>query len=200
MVTRALLLFSAVALVVLVGATPAHADEGDDDDPGFNMLDMRFGLGSLPIDGASSLTVSLGLGVEHPVFKKTRMFGEYEWMWLADRGSERTYMIAPPPPERHGTGQRASFGLRRELLGKGSHSFRAFLDGELGGGCALTNDNMRGFQPIPAGFVGMRVGYDVYSREDDSPSRTFEFELLFRLLAVPDGMGTLFGVGMAWGN
>jgi hypothetical protein len=200
MVTRTLLLFSTIALALLGGATPAHADEGDDDDdPGFNMLDMRFAMGALPMDGPA-LTVSLGLGVEHPVFKKTRVFGEYEWMWLFDRANERTYMITPPPPERHGTGQRALIGLRRELLGKGRRSFRAFIDGELGGGLAIANDNMHGFQPLPTGFVGLRAGYDVYSREDDSPSRTFEFELLFRMLAVPDGMGTLFGLGMAWGN
>jgi hypothetical protein len=198
MVTRAF--FAVLTLVTLSSVAPAHADDDDDDNPAFNMLDTRFSMGALPMDGAPALTVSLGLGVEHPVFKKTRVFGEYEWMWLFDRPTERTYMLDPPPPERHGTGHRAMMGLRRELVGKGAHSFRAFIDGELGGGLALTNDNMRGFQTLPTGFVGLRAGYDVYSREDDSPSRTFELELLFRMIAVPDGMGGLFGLGMAWGN
>jgi len=194
-------LFAVVALATFARLTPALADEGDGaDDPGFNMLDIRFAMGGLPVEGAPSLTVSLGLGVEHPVFKKTRVFGEYEWMWLFDRPTERTYMIDPPPPERHGTGQRAMLGLRRELFGKGRHAFRAFVDGELGGGLALTNDNMSGLHTLPTGFIGLRAGYDVYSREDESPSRTFEFELLFRTLIVPDGYGGLFGLGMAWGN
>ncbi|HUS26990.1 MAG TPA: hypothetical protein VMZ53_00720 [Kofleriaceae bacterium] len=197
MVTRIFL--TVFACTSLLGVANAYADD-EVEDPGFNMLDMRFAMGALPVDGAPTLTVSLGLGVEHPVFKKTRMFGEYEWMWLFDRPTERTYMIAPPPPERHGTGHRAMLGLRRELIGKGRHSFRAFIDGELGGGLAITNDNMHGMQTLPTGFIGLRAGYDVYSRMDDSPSRTFEFELLFRMVAVPDGIGSLFGLGMAWGN
>jgi hypothetical protein len=196
MVTRPLF-FAVLTVVTLAGVAPAHAD---DDDPGFNMLDTRFSMGALPTDSGPAITVSLGLGVEHPVFKKTRVFGEYEWMWLWDRPTERAYMISPPPPERHGTGHRAMLGLRRELLGKGGHSFRAFLDGELGAGLALTNDNMRGVSTLPTGLVGLRAGYDVYSREDDSPSRTFEFEILLRMIAVPDGLGMLFGLGMAWGN
>jgi hypothetical protein len=204
MVKLTSILFGAVALAALAHVAPAHADEYYDeeetDDPGFNMLDMRFAIGSLPVDGAPTLTVSLGLGVEHPVFKKTRVFGEYEWLWLSDRPTERTYMISPPPPERHGTGHRALLGLRRELIGKGRHKMRAFLDGEIGGGLALTNDNMSGFQTLPTGFVGLRVGYDVYSSQDDSPSRTFELEMLFRMLLVPDGTGVLMGIGMAWGN
>ena len=192
-----------ICIVAALAATPSLAqaqESGDDDAPAFNMLDMRFGVGALPVAGSAQMTISLGLGIEHPVFKKTRVFGEYEWMWLFDRGSDRTYMLNPPPPERHGTGQRAMLGLRRELLGKGGHSLRAFLDGEIGGGLALANDNMRGLQTLPSAFAGLRVGYDMYSRVDDSPSRTFEFEMLYRVIAVPDGLGMMFGIGMAWGN
>lgn len=190
-----------VAVVLAATTAVAQAQEsGGDDSPAFNMLDMRFGIGGLPIAGERETTVSLGLGVEHPVFTKTRVFGEYEWMWLFQGPSTRTDMLNPPPPERHGTGQRAVLGLRRELLGKGGHSIRAFLDGELGGGLALTNDNMNGFAALPTGFAGLRAGYDVYSRVDNSPSRTFEFELLYRFIAVPDGFGMMFGIGMAWGN
>lgn len=53
---------------------------------------------------------------------------------------------------------------------------------------------------LPTGFVGMRAGWDIYSRNDDSPSRTFELELMLRVLAVPDGVGVMTGIGMAWGN
>ena len=173
-----------VALVVLCGV--ARADDA------FNMFGFRMSAGALPIDGGDTLTISLGLGVEHPVFKKTRVFGEYEWMWLRERD--------PTMPERHGNGHRASVGLRRELVGVGKRQLRLYVDAELGGGLALTNDEMAGFALVPAGFVGLRTGYDLYSRADDSPSRTFELELLLRAIAIRDGAGMLIGVGMLWGN
>jgi len=171
-------------LVALCGS--ARADDA------FNMFGFRMGVGALPIDGGNTLTVSLGLGVEHPVFKNTRVFGEYEYLWLNERD--------PLMHERHGNGHRTSLGLRRELIGKGKRQLRLYLDGELGGGLALTNDNMMGVSFVPDGFVGLRGGYDLYSRADDSPSRTFEVELLLRAIAIREGAGMMFGVGMLWGN
>lgn len=182
-------------VLVLLSCPTAFADDGDDDDVGFNMLGARVGFGSMPIYGASTLAVSLGLGVEHPVFPRTRVFGEYDWVWLS---------TAPGPmdsaPEHHGSGHRAVAGLRRELIGKGGQSMRAFVDGEVGGGLMIANDSMMGVALVPTGFVGIRLGYDIYSRHDDSPSRTFEIEILTRVLMVPDGVGFLTGFGMAWGN
>jgi hypothetical protein len=179
---------------VLLSSTAAIADD-DEDDAGFNMLGARFTFGSTPIHETSSLTVSLGLGVEHPVFRRTRVFGEYDWLWLSS---------APAPmdsaPAHHGSGHRAVAGLRRELIGTGRHSVHAFIDGELGGGVMLANDSMFGLEVVPTGFIGMRLGYDIYSHNDDSPSRTFELEILTRVLVVPDGVGFLTGLGMAWGN
>src|SRR6476659_4678731 len=131
---------------ILLSSTAAFAD---DDDPGFNMLGTRVGFGTMPIEGASTLTVSLGLGVEHPVFKKTRVFGEYEWMWLTPQPTADDYYAMVKPPERHATGQRAALGLRREIVGGGGHNMHAFLDGELGGGMVLANDNMRGLMTLP---------------------------------------------------
>ncbi|HSD86647.1 MAG TPA: hypothetical protein VLB44_04005 [Kofleriaceae bacterium] len=180
---------------------PAETTESiADDSPAFNMLGIRFAFGALPIRHADTLTMSVGLGVEHPVFKKTRVFGEYEWLWLITRPDERDLMSTTPRPERHGSGHRAMLGLRRELVGKGRHAVHAFVDGELGAGLALTNDNIGGVAMLPTLFGGLRAGYDMYSRTDDSPSRTFEVEILVRAVAVPDGIGMLGGVGMAWGN
>jgi hypothetical protein len=186
---------------ILLSSTKAVADEGDDadDDAGFNMLEARFAFGTMPIaDGASSLTVSLGLGVEHPVFKRTRVFGEYEWLWLASRRVDPALMTSEP--EHNGSGHRAVLGLRRELVGKGSYSMHMFVDGEVGGGLGLVNDSMFGMRVMPTGFVGARVGWDIYSHNDDSPSRTFEMNLLLRVLAVSDGVGVMTGIGMAWGS
>jgi hypothetical protein len=188
-----------VLTAILLSSTSALAQEVDDDDPGFNMLETRFAFGTMPIhDGASSLTVSLGLGVEHPVFKRTRVFGEYEWLWLASTPVDPALMASEP--EHNGSGHRAVLGLRRELVGKGSHAMHLFVDGEVGGGLGIVDDSMFGMRMLPTGFVGMRAGWDIYSHKDDSPSRTFEMNLLVRVLAVSDGVGVMTGIGMAWGS
>jgi hypothetical protein len=188
---------------ILLSSTTAFAQEADDDDDGddagFNMLETRIGFGTMPIgDGASSLTVSLGLGVEHPVFKRTRVFGEYEWLWLASTPVDPALMASEP--EHNGSGHRAVLGLRRELVGKGSYAMHMFVDGEVGGGLGIVDDSMFGMRMLPTGFVGMRAGWDIYSHKDDSPSRTFEMNLLVRVLAVSDGVGVMTGIGMAWGS
>jgi hypothetical protein len=168
-------------------ATTAYADDA------FNMFGFRMGVGALPIDGDDTLTVSLGVGVEHPVFKKTRVFTEYEWLYFTDREDTME-------PARHGNGHRVSLGLRRELAGKGKRKIHGYLDGEVGGGLALTNGNMTGVELIPNAFLGLRAGYDLYSGAEDSPSRTFEAEFLLRAIGIRNGIGLMFGVGMAWGN
>jgi hypothetical protein len=186
---------------------PEDYDDGDDDDdsPAFNMFGFTMGIGSLPVQGASTLAMSIGLSVEHPVFKKTRVLGEYDWMWLMRRDTRANERLASadsmvPRPEEHATGHRAGLGLRRELIGKGNYRSRLFLDGELGGSIALVNNNMTGVAVVPALFTGVRVGYDLYSGRDDSPSRTFETAILLRAIALREGLGMMFGLGMVWGN
>ena len=105
-----------------------------------------------------------------------------------------------PRPEDYASGHRAALGLRRELIGKGGSKVRLFLDGELGASVALVNDNMTGVAVVPAIFTGLRVGYDMYSRNDDSPSRTFETAIMLRAIALREGLGMMFGIGMFWGN
>jgi hypothetical protein len=192
-----------VALAAVAEASPPDPDEyveEPEDDPAFNMLGFRMSFGALPLHGARTMSLSVGIGVEHPVFEKTRVFGEYEWLWLTTI-DERAMDSVVIRPERHASGHRISLGLRREMLGKNLGStVRVFVDGELGGALALANDNLSGVELIPAGFVGARFGYDMYSRSDDSPSRTFEAELLVRAIVVEGGVGALTGVGLAWGN
>lgn len=192
-----------VALVGLGGST-AHAgdDDGDSDEPAFNMFGFRMTAGALPLDGQRATVLSVGLGVEHPVFHaaRVRMFGEYEWLWMSWL-DERAMDSVVVRPERYGNGHRASIGLRRELVGKNmGRSVRMFTDLEAGAALALFDDSMRGASFMPGGLVGVRLGYDVYSREDDSPSRTFEAEVLVRALFVDGGAGAMMGMGLAWGN
>jgi hypothetical protein len=199
----------ALALVSLTAVAAAQPPERIDTDeyveepdapPAFNMFGFRLTGGALPIEGDRTTVFSVGLGVEHPVFNKTRMFGEYEWLWMT-RLDERAEYSVVPRPERHGTGHRASFGLRRELIAKRmGRNVRMFIDAELGGCVALVNDNMSGAAFLPGGFGGMRLGYDIYTGSDSSPSRTFEVELLLRAVTIQHGTGGLFGIGMLWGN
>jgi hypothetical protein len=202
-----------IVVVALTAVARAEAERppdppsvvAEDDDPGFNLFGFRFNIGALPIGGVRNLTLSLGLGVEHPVFTKTRVFGEYEWMWISRQDPRSVdpypYMATAPRPDEHGTGHRAMLGLRRELIAKNLGSkLRLYVDGELGGGLALANDNMSGVQVLPTAFGGMRAGYDIYTRNEESPSRTFEIEFLLRAIAIREGMGMSFGLGMAWGN
>jgi len=183
---------------------PGDGDDDDDDDdgsPAFNMFGFTMAIGALPIRGTDTLAMSIGLAVEHPVFTKTRVLGEYDWMWLTRRDTRSADPDAMVPrPEDHGSGHRASLGLRRELVGKGGRRTRVFVDGELGASVALVNNNMTGVELVPAVFTGLRFGYDLYSRRDDSPSGTFETGLLLRAIALREGIGLTFGVGMYWGN
>lgn len=191
----------ALTLALLTAVASAESDVDElDDEPAFNMLGFRLSAGALPVEGHRTTMFSVGLGVEHPVFDKTRVFGEYEWLWLT-RIDERAIESMSVRPERHASGHRLMAGLRREIKAKNmSRSLRLFVDGEIGGGLALVNDNFSGVALIPAGIVGLRVGYDVYSRSDDSPSRTFESELLVRGIVIEHGVGVMVGIGMLWGN
>lgn len=171
-----------------------------DDAPAFNMFGFDMAIGVLPVDGHATVAMSIGLAVEHPVFRKTRVFGEYDWLWLSRRDDPRALEAMAPRPERHASGHRGGLGLRRELVAKSGRTVRFFVDGELGANVTLANDNMDGMQFAPAVFTGLRTGYDLYSRRDESPSRTFETALYLRAIAVRDGVGFTFGVGMYWGN
>jgi hypothetical protein len=178
------------------------ADDDDDDSPAFNMFGFGMAVGALPVRGTDTRAMSIGLTVEHPVFRKARVVAEYDWLWLLrrDASTAASTTTQVPRPEEHGTGHRASLGLRRELIGKGGDSTRTFLDGEVGATVALVNDSMTGAQLVPGGFTGLRVGWDAYSRREDSPSRTFELAVLVRAIVLRDGAGLTVGIGMLWGN
>jgi hypothetical protein len=212
------------ALIVLVGLTalvdarrpPDHdwddglptvrpsagnsADTSDDDSPAFNMFGFSFGIGMLPVDGSSMLATSLGVALEHPVFRRTRIAAEYDWLWLSSPDASRMPVGAAGHAEHHATGHRATLGLRRELKASGSSSIRLFLDGELGATVALAHHSMTGVELIPGAYVGVRAGADMYTSRDASASRTLETAVFMRALAVPGGIGFTVGFGMFWGN
>ena len=170
-----------IVFVLVALAATAHADDEA------SWFGFRIGFGTLPIDHQLTSTVSLGLGVEHPVSEHWRVFGDYEWLWL-----ERAQM------NEHGDGQRIHVGLRRTLAdGHAWHVLRLFVDGELGGGFTLANDNISGVHELPDALAGLRLGYDM-DAEHRSEAKTLEMEVVVRGIAIPGGIGMMAGVGGLW--
>ena len=152
-------------------------------------LGFRIGYGPVPIEKHEARTTTIAIGIEHPTFGKTRMFGEWEWMWINGWRDENL----------HGSGQRMTAGLRRAFgVLSTSSTVRMFIDGELGGGAMLATEDRMGESAVPVGLAGLRLGYDF--RNGESSSRVFEAEVLVRTIVVPTGYGIMFGVGMLWGD
>ena len=183
-----------IALVLLACTGLAGAD---DDPPAHNKLGFRIGFGKLTTEETLH-TFSLGLHVEHPVFPTTRVFAEYELMWLGEAES-----MSPATDGMPYTGHRSHLGIRSELLGKtfgGAAHF--YLDAEIGGGLGVVTDDISGVQVLPHVFAGVRGGYDfLWGEKHAHSSRVFEAELLARAFRMPDGgRAVLFGIGMLWGD
>jgi hypothetical protein len=175
--------------MLLASAAIAHAETDDDDRA---ILGYHLAAGMVPLDHQATSTVQMGLGVEHQITPRMRLFGEYEWIWMFRNQSDAAR-------EEHGDGQRAQVGIRRRFAWKSWHELTFFADGELGGGFMLANDNMTGVHAVPHGFIGARFGYDFHaSRERKALSSTLTCELMVRAIAVPDGIGMAAGIGVAW--
>jgi hypothetical protein len=182
----------AAAVFSALVAGDARADRDDDREP--PKLGLRVDFGALPYFGQPAEIFGLGVGVEHPAFCKFRVFGEYEWLFLTS-GSSTTSTSAMP--EYSGTGQRAHVGLRHVLVATTwRRALRLYIDGEIGGGFALTTDNASGTHAVPHALAGLRLGYDILMVR----SHVFEAEFLVRGIAIDHGAGMMFGVGMLWGG
>jgi hypothetical protein len=182
------------SIAMAAGVARADDEPSSDESPAINMLGFRIGLGQQPLAGTQMSVMSIGLSLEHPVFRPVRVFGEYELVWVG-RADDRTM---PAAVEQYGDGHRIHTGLRASLVAKRIGGVRLFVDGELGGGFALISDNLTGVHAMPHLLFGVRAGYDLYAR--NSPSRRFEAEILVRGIETADGVGAMFGVGMLWGN
>jgi hypothetical protein len=179
-----------LALATLVAlASTAHAEPAEQERAIFG---YRLGAGMLPIDHQGTATIYLGLSAEHPIAPRWRVFGEYEWVWLF-----RTKTDAMP--DERGDGQRAHVGVRRRMLATSSHELSWYLDGELGAGFMLANDNMTGVHALPDALAGVRLGWDLHAQtRSRSTSSMLVCELVVRALAVPEGAGMMGGIGVSW--
>jgi hypothetical protein len=158
-------------------------------------LGFRIALGPVPVEGRRLMVIGLGLGVEHHLAGQWRILGEYEFVWLSDMNARRDEDLA-------NNGHRFHTGLRRVLVEsriiKGA--LRFYVDGEVGGGLlagtmprTMTTDAA----VLPHAFAGIRFGYN-FVQKNNKASRVWEPEFLLRAIAVPDGVGLTFGVGMFW--
>lgn len=173
--------------------------EDEADEPLQQALGLRIGFGKLPVDDLRLTTMSIALGIEHVAFgspaRPVRILGELEWVWLgippAD-SSESTVLS--------GSGTRASLGLRRTIADVTAGGFvRFYADGELGGALLLASHPEIDHVLIqPAGFAGLRIGYDFLASPRQRGSRAFEAEVSGRVLAVDGGYGYSVGIGMLW--
>ncbi len=156
-----------------------------------NLFGFRIGLGMLPLDHESVTTASIGLGVEHPVWRSWRVFGDYEWLWLVRSHTDTM-------PGVQGDGQRVLVGVRYTLADK--QLFRelaVYVDGELGGGFALVHDDLAGVHALPSALAGLRVGWKLAGHRT-SESKELDSELVVRAVAIPGGLGMMGGVGFLW--
>jgi len=165
--------------------------------PSHGKLGFRIGFGRLHAFDRHLETVSLGLMIEHPVFERTRVFAEYEWLWFGDKAP-----MSPATEGLPGSGHRAHVGIRAELLGTTVRdAVHFYVDAELGGGLGVVADDLSGVQVLPHVFAGVRAGYDfLWGGKHAHSSHVWEAELLARAIRVDHGTGALFGIGMLWGD
>ncbi len=173
----------AIAIVLCVVASATAAAE-----PDHGALGFTIGLGGLPLDGEKTFVYSLGLGIEHRAFAHWRAIAEYELLWL-----ERQQM------REYGDGHRAQVGLRHAIVHSQGSSLRWYVDAELGGGFGLVSSNLAPVRALPDAFVGVRGGYDMYA-SGPSQAQRIESALVVRAIAIPDGIGMLFGLSIMWGT
>lgn len=175
-----------IFVAVVLASGVAHADEHEPQ----SMFGLRITLGALPLAPQQQVMIGeLGLSVEHPLCGKLRAFGEYGFQYLSTGDDKTSHDI--------GTGHAVRIGLRRALAATTwKRSMRFYIDGEVGGGVALTDDTINGARVLPHALAGLRFGYDLFLER----KQTFEAELLIRAIAIDRGAGFTFGVGMAWGS
>lgn len=191
--TRAMFVIAMLATL----ASGAHAEPpmaiAEEPRTGWSRLGTRIGFGSVPIDGAQMTTASIAVSLDRPLVGRWRVLGEYEHVWIGERDLEAHSLQGVASLAN--SGHRVQLGIRRRLLEKtwADRFVGVFLDGEAGGGAMLV-DRSEGALAVPHSFVGIRAGFSLEQQT------LWDYEVILRGLAVPDGVGVLFGIGLVWGQ
>lgn len=159
----------------------------------YTRLGTRISYASLPIADVPTWSCALGLSLDRRVVGGLRFVGEYDFVWLGppdglDEG------VAGLPASGHRLQGAARYALGRHAV---TSLFELFVDADAGAGASILDDPMRGvIAPVHA-FAGLRAGMTLVQ-----PDRRaiWDYELIVRVHAGPDGLGTFLGLGMAWGE
>lgn len=173
----------------------APAPPGLPAEPLHTRLGWRVGMEMLPIGHLAISAVGLvQLIGDIELADRTRTFAEYEFLLLSSTQTRMTETL-------NGIGHRGSLGIVRELLGRRTRDGVALfnLSAEIGCGATLVTGAIAE-RVIPHGLAGLRFGFSLHLDRDKKLEPSFGFELLLRVLAVPEGAGFGFGVGMVWGE
>ncbi|HVV87764.1 MAG TPA: hypothetical protein VHE35_32215 [Kofleriaceae bacterium] len=130
---------------------------------------------------------------------------EYEYLFLlrpddGDPSGGDAMAPAGSPKPSAGRGHRGRVGLRVNLGDATlAHTIRFYADADATIGAAYIHGPAVGRDVVPEAALGLRLGYELMPR-DESPTRTFDAHLLFRLVRTEHDTGMMFGVGMEWGK
>lgn len=162
-------------------------------------LGVRTGVGSLPLRSVDSLAVGLlQLTGDVELTAGMRAFGEYEFLIVSDQRSDSRMQ------SRDGVGHRGNLGLAHEIVAGNVRNAHLYITAEAGAGSTRITGTIGGAAggvTMLHGFAGVRFGIEI--RPEDAttkPERSIGFELLVRGIAVPDGAGLVFGLGLVWGG
>jgi hypothetical protein len=160
------------------------------------LLGWRIQGGTLEIRDRELSVAGLAVMAERRVHGRWRLFGEYEYAWLAEADDMDQHY--------EGSGHRGWAGVRVTLLESKRYIdkvLRFYVDGEVGGGVLLAHETRLGRFADPFGFIGLRVGYDFQNlHKGTTASSTWQPDILVRAIRTDDATGFVFGIGMGWGN
>ena len=173
----------------------------------WNRLGTRVNYGAMKLDDRSLSTSSIAVSFDRAVAGRARalrVLGEYEYMWLGPYDvDEQMKTGAGSLPDN---GHRMNLGLRMMCVEKFwvERHFGVWLDAELGAGAMVIDRELGGVVATPHAFVGARFGMSLLWDQDEEESRgdtdRWDYEIVLRGLAMPEGFGVLFGIGLAWGK
>jgi hypothetical protein len=188
---------AALAISLLVAAATAGAARADDmrDGPamreksGASMMGLDLEYGWIHVHDTKRFVFSDGLSAGVSLPWRLHVSGELavEYLFPLDGSKDNR-------DSSSGWGLRGGVGVRRTL----GTAMVFYADAEAGAGVTGAIDPQLGDVVVPDVYAGLRVGYDMGTR--DPGARAFEAGFDARVVATPDGTSLMFGVGLGWGG
>lgn len=187
-----------IMLGVLVSlASVTHAEKpmiAHDEPRTWSRLGSRIGTSVFSIGGTPMLASEVSLTIDRSLFGEWRVVGEYEFLFFGRRDFDayEDLGVAALPY----TGHRVHAGVRRQFAQQSWLDGRVRVVAELDAGIgAMCGQGERRAIGAPHVYAGLRAAFAV-----DSGDQLWEYEVIVRGLALPDGVGALLGIGLVWGE